>query len=216
MHPSRLRHVQPHPWRGERRRWLPVAGRGLQEQAVPEVQVTVDLFQAGSFRSHGSVDIEMQKIILRNEAKKLGKKRYYNGIPCPRGHLSERYVCSGGCIECNLLRDLTPRNREIKRLWARDHPRKRTNSNAQRFYGIKHRYGLSVTEYNEIIFRQNGKCPCCGIVLKSLLTKNIHVDHNHNTGKIRGILCGKCNLDVGYIEHPLFKLWLYYINSYNI
>ena len=39
-------------------------------------------------------------IILRKDAIKLGLKRYFNGVPCPRGHIAERLV-KGGCLVCD-------------------------------------------------------------------------------------------------------------------
>lgn len=48
-------------------------------------------------------------IITRKEARERGLKRYYTGKPCKHGHLSERRVDSGGCIECG--------KSEYKRQW---------------------------------------------------------------------------------------------------
>jgi len=40
------------------------------------------------------------EIILRAAAIQLGRNKYFTGKPCKRGHLSERYVITSGCIEC--------------------------------------------------------------------------------------------------------------------
>lgn len=40
------------------------------------------------------------KILLRKDAIKQGLKRYFNGVPCPRGHIAERLV-KGGCLVCD-------------------------------------------------------------------------------------------------------------------
>ncbi|QWY14252.2 HNH endonuclease [Xanthomonas phage M29] len=42
----------------------------------------------------------MTGVIPRAEAKAQGLKRYFTGKPCPNGHLLERHVSSGGCVEC--------------------------------------------------------------------------------------------------------------------
>lgn len=39
-------------------------------------------------------------ILLRKDAIRLGLKRYFNGVPCPRGHVAERLV-KGGCLVCD-------------------------------------------------------------------------------------------------------------------
>lgn len=46
-------------------------------------------------------------IVTRAEAKARGLKRYFNGMPCPQSHLSERFVSTGTCHQC--LRDLRAR-----------------------------------------------------------------------------------------------------------
>ena len=47
----------------------------------------------------------MSQIILRDDAKARGLKRYFTGKPCPRGHIDERSVSSHGSMECNRARD---------------------------------------------------------------------------------------------------------------
>jgi len=46
----------------------------------------------------------MQEIITRKDAKRRKLKRYFNGSPCPNDHISERYLSSGACVECNRAR----------------------------------------------------------------------------------------------------------------
>jgi hypothetical protein len=45
---------------------------------------------------------------------------------------------------------------------------------------------------------QKGKCACCGI-RQNELTMRFAVDHDHDTGLIRGLLCGNCNLGIGQL-----------------
>lgn len=62
-----------------------------------------------------------------------------------------------------------------------------------------YKYGLSITEYNYRFNEQNGYCPICG-KHQSELKKALVVDHNHITGRVRGLLCGKCNSVLGYFD----------------
>lgn len=55
-------------------------------------------------------------------------------------------------------------------------------------------YGLSEKAYQKILKRQGGGCATCGSK-----TKKLHVDHDHATGKVRGLLCGPCNRAIGLI-----------------
>jgi ribosomal protein L40E len=68
-----------------------------------------------------------------------------------------------------------------------------TNS---KVYGIKKRYRLTEVEYLQLVESQNNQCKIC----RSVLTKEVIVDHNHITGKIRGLLCRKCNFALGLFK----------------
>ena len=61
---------------------------------------------------------------------------------------------------------------------------------------FKYDYNLTIEKYNEILQQQGSRCAICGIY-QSQLDKNLSVDHNHETGKIRGLLCSKCNFAIG-------------------
>lgn len=57
-------------------------------------------------------------------------------------------------------------------------------------------YDISVEEYNNMFTEQNGKCKICGIH-QSTIGKSLSIDHNHYTGKVRGLICQKCNSILG-------------------
>jgi hypothetical protein len=63
-------------------------------------------------------------------------------------------------------------------------------------YQFKKRYGISLVDYNEMVEHQEGKCLICG-THKSSLDRSLTVDHDHATGKVRGLLCYNCNLVLG-------------------
>ena len=56
---------------------------------------------------------------------------------------------------------------------------------------------LSDTQYNKLYNKQKGKCAICG-VHQQKLNKRLYVDHDHETNKIRGLLCGHCNSTLGF------------------
>jgi hypothetical protein len=63
---------------------------------------------------------------------------------------------------------------------------------------LKHRYGITPEQYEEMLTRQDGKCAICNSKSpKDKRNRNFHVDHCHETGRIRGILCTKCNHALG-------------------
>ena len=71
---------------------------------------------------------------------------------------------------------------------------------------LKKYYGISLKEYNEIFNRQKGCCAICGKHQQDIKGK-FHVDHKHDTGKVRGLLCVNCNILIGYAkEKPTILL----------
>jgi hypothetical protein len=59
----------------------------------------------------------------------------------------------------------------------------------------KHQYGITYQEFQRILDNQNGRCASCNDILKTPC-----LDHNHTTGKIRGILCLGCNTALGSLQ----------------
>jgi hypothetical protein len=57
---------------------------------------------------------------------------------------------------------------------------------------------MTVDEYNEIIKMQDGVCYICKNSCDS--GKSLAVDHDHNNGKIRGLLCRNCNTGLGFFK----------------
>lgn len=63
-----------------------------------------------------------------------------------------------------------------------------------REYNLKIKYGLTVEDYNNMLLNQAGGCAICG---KSPGERPFDVDHCHDTGKVRGLLCNNCNMGLG-------------------
>lgn len=61
----------------------------------------------------------------------------------------------------------------------------------------KRRYGVSVEEVFNKQKEQDNACAIC----HATFTRTPHVDHNHLTGKVRGLLCGSCNTACGKLLH---------------
>ena len=70
---------------------------------------------------------------------------------------------------------------------------------------LKIRFNLTFEEYNSMLEQQGGVCKLCG--KEETARKNnseekrmLAVDHDHDTGKVRGLLCAKCNVQLGHYE----------------
>lgn len=69
---------------------------------------------------------------------------------------------------------------------------------------LKRNTGLTVHEFEQLLLEQKGKCAICKKTPRSKKFKRLHVDHNHQTGIIRGLLCSACNTALGLLkENPL-------------
>ncbi len=71
--------------------------------------------------------------------------------------------------------------------------RKNNHRISQRKHSYARLYGITLINYEKLLLFQNNSCAICG-VNKSTLTRPLGVDHNHETGCVRGLLCSKCNL----------------------
>lgn len=71
----------------------------------------------------------------------------------------------------------------------------------QRRYGAETRLGVPRGTYIFLWERQKGRCLCCDRSLRDVKDKRSpHIDHCHETGKVRGLLCASCNTALGLIE----------------
>ena len=85
----------------------------------------------------------------------------------------------GTCKECVKVKS---------RLWNKN------NKDKKHYQEVTRRYGISQEDYFKKLDLQQHECPICN----EKLVERPHVDHCHNTGKVRDLLCRCCNLLLGY------------------
>lgn len=81
------------------------------------------------------------------------------------------------------------------------------------------RYGITEDDYFEILIAQEGKCAICKNKDPGRGHKNFDIDHDQETGKVRGLLCSSCNLAIGGMGHNTDRLMsavAYLLKSQNI
>lgn len=77
---------------------------------------------------------------------------------------------------------------------------------------MKSQYGITLAEYEEMLEAQGGGCAICGA--KPVKGKRRHaIDHCHTTGKVRGILCNRCNVILGHLEKVGAAKFLSYMEA---
>ena len=71
----------------------------------------------------------------------------------------------------------------------------------KRKWRIKSKYGITQEEYEQLYIAANGACEICHKELDVL-----YIDHNHDTGKVRGLLCRGCNTGIGMLQEDISTL----------
>lgn len=103
------------------------------------------------------------------------------------------------CIECSYKRH--DKWRRANKDQAAENGRRWRKNNPERFkdHMMKRHHGLPLGSYQKMLAEQNGCCAICGTDTPNGQGR-FHLDHCHDTGKIRGLLCHSCNLAIGYFR----------------
>lgn len=110
------------------------------------------------------------------------------------------YLCKPCCKEYlgNRYRANPEHFKKIQLKYLKNNPQKRKSSI------LKHQFGITIEQYDMMIKMQNGLCAICEELETAKhqngIVKQLSVDHNHKSGKIRGLLCHRCNLSIGLLK----------------
>lgn len=115
------------------------------------------------------------------------KERRFNSKKCGT---MQKYRAGCRCRECL----------DCKATSLREYRKTAAGRKTTRRSNLKQNFGLTTEQYAEILNRQDGKCAGCLCVGHKA---NLCVDHCHDTGKVRGLLCSNCNLAIGmFLNSP--------------
>lgn len=124
------------------------------------------------------------------------------------------------CTECNTLKCVSEfwKARSKCKLCMSDIYKKRIaelDPSGSRIRNLKSKYGLTEQEYMKIHEEQDGRCKICGEPETSKRSLWLSVDHDHETGRIRGLLCRSCNTALGHAKENLEILYglIFYIEE---
>lgn len=95
------------------------------------------------------------------------------------------------------------------------------NRDTYRRYRLKVNFGISLEEYTAMLERQNGLCAICGEPEKGAMRGRpieLAVDHDHETGAVRQLLCGNCNKGLGNFQDSpeLLTLAALYLSTHRV
>lgn len=112
------------------------------------------------------------------------------------------------CKNCTRTRGKLPQRKTIAAKYRNSKKGKITSFRGHQ--GV--RYKLTITEFETMIEKQNNCCAICGKEFNNTKrTKGPYVDHDHNTGKVRELLCHNCNLGIGHFGDNLKLVHLGYL-----
>lgn len=118
------------------------------------------------------------------------------------------------------VRNARPGRKVVRKLYKQTVAAKRANYKYRTKPEVKEkvkrrrlelRYGITYEQFIAIYEFQCGMCAIC-----SKLVKDLHVDHDHKNGKVRGLLCGSCNRGLGmFADSPnLMREAINYLNKH--
>lgn len=145
----------------------------------------------------------MQPNPAKAAARAAGHKTY-QGTPCKHGHTT-RWSNGGGCVDCSraavIAHSKTEKGRAYRAKWRRQ-PRVRAKEREYAvWYSKRWRYGIEKEHFEALLERCGWKCESCSKELQRNSQRNGPcVDHDHETGNVRGILCHSCNRALGLLK----------------
>ena len=89
--------------------------------------------------------------------------------------------------------------KESMRKWASKQPAEFHRQRGRKSQ-LKLKYGLTEADYQQMLETQNGACAICGTTTPTGKWKVFAVDHCHESGKVRGLLCNECNRGIGLLR----------------
>jgi hypothetical protein len=125
--------------------------------------------------------------------------------------LQARY-CSTQCQRKDYLErpDVRAKQRQGALVWNRAHP-ERAAAKLREWHArhpeyaqdahLRRYYGITKAQYDALLEAQGGVCALC---LRPPGKRRLNVDHDHETGRVRGLLCTICNRILGWIEQEGF------------
>jgi hypothetical protein len=136
---------------------------------------------------------------------------FYKAAGCVDGRRGDCRACFQAAARAR--KEANPELKQIARdrtqRWREENP-ERYAENLRRFkasggmkrslrkWHLRTKYGLTPEQYDEMLEKQGGGCAICG---KPPGDTALHVDHCHETGRVRGLLCFSCNAGLGQFRH---------------
>jgi len=107
------------------------------------------------------------------------------------------------------------------KIWYRENSDRKKGYSSKYFEEVKRncdykrKFNITLDDYDKMFKEQDGVCGICGL---PQIMRRLAVDHDHKTGKIRGLLCSGCNTSIGRLQDNPERLvkMMQYLQKYNV
>jgi hypothetical protein len=148
--------------------------------------------------------------IITKKCKKCGGTEFYKGRCkiCAAVRVKKYYIAHREEL-CAYGREYAAKHREERAAYrvthseeirAREKQYRATRPREMHALWLACKYNMLIEDYDKMFAAQNGVCAICGLPPNS---RKLEVDHDHDTGKIRGLLCHKCNFMLGFAQNDI-------------
>jgi hypothetical protein len=156
------------------------------------------------YRPFVSTDVEQAFCSRCRNRLRQASHRWCRG--CCNAYARERHAADPEPLRARARReranpDHYKRKAERQRQRYLEDPQKVKDQNEN--WRLKCAYGITLEDKRTMLEAQNGKCAICD---RKVSGKSAHVDHDHETGQVRGILCHKCNVAIGLFGDEIRNL----------
>lgn len=149
--------------------------------------------------------IKHKNTVVRGEEKKVCSKcsieKPIKAFRIDKNRLKPRSICRS----CDTKSVVEWRKRNPEKV--KQYDKKRHKERDWWESHLNYEYGIGSKEYRELFLRQKGRCAICGTTNPKSRHHRFNVDHCHETGMIRGLLCWECNAALGkFRDDPILLL----------
>jgi len=130
-----------------------------------------------------------------------------------RARKSHLYAACRSCMK--QTRDYYRRHRQRILVSAAAYARTDRGKQVRKRARYKFEYGITPEDYERLVLQQNGGCAVCGASSAGERYGVLQVDHDHRTGRVRGLLCTRCNTQLGILESENFPRLCRYLEVHH-
>lgn len=127
--------------------------------------------------------------IIRSEV--LSKSKFFERFIGVCRKCRDEYLTRAADRECEIRRKEQERKNAIVKKYS--------SKNRSKESFLRNKWKLTIDDFESMMNKQDRKCAICG-KREDEMKRGFHIDHNHATGKIRGLLCLNCNTGLGMFK----------------